>query len=172
MNKANNDFWQIIVVWIVIIILSIFIGLYLVVKKPERDRLKKQKEIQRQEWVKSLSKDMQRHGIKTIIIFMDTDNYYDILERGLVWQKVKKAYVNEKPVDLDTLYKKEHFVYKHCDNKYYKIVAAGIDMVRYEFGKEIIETTRLFGVETKGRFKYSPKKIYVRYSKYLPRCWD
>ena len=173
MFKQNDDSWEIVMVWIIIFIIALFATLIIVVKKPKWDKIEKEKKIHRREWLISWSNDMQKHGIKSITFFMDIKNPINTNSRSGIWERVIRTYVNRKKANIDTLYGINRFVYKHCDNNYYMLIAAEVDMVRYEFGNNITTIERSFGVNAKSTNSvYIKDYAYRKLKHYLPKCWD
>lgn len=161
MSNENDEFWQMFLVYAVIIVVGGIILLYVLVKKPEIDKLRKIKNIENIERCRKRFDDMKQHGIKTITIFVDLKEFHDTNSRYGLWHRVLSVYVNRKRIDIDKLYRKEDFIYKHCDNKYYCLTSAGVAIVGYDFGKEIKET-----------LCYTQKKNQMKLRHYLPKCWD
>ncbi len=127
-------------------------------------------------------KDLIRHGIHSIAIVTNKD-WKSTHERSGGWSSVKKVYVNNKPINPDSLYMKDKFIYKYCGRYYilydrsYRInlyynPCEGIDSIVFYFAdicfKEIYDT--------RGRIKQRLTPAFFKNSNMnelkdrLPKC--
>jgi len=134
----------------------------------------KEREIRQQDWYKRWIKRFKDKGIKTISFVLDDKYISKFNEHGSYWRRVEKVYVNNKKINPDSLYRKEDFIVRNCDNMYYYFTYDDVDSVIYQF----YPAQLLLEKKTGKNSYYRENKVINKtrdnslYKIYLPRCWD
>jgi len=82
----------------------------------------------------SWKKEFHSEGIKNIVLVFNFDTF--AVKGGDIsryWKKVKKVYVNNKLITPDKLYRKNDFIYTHCNENYALLINKDIDSIVYKF---------------------------------------
>ncbi len=159
------------ILYIIITLLGIYFVFYLIVPSEEtimkRERLDAEA---KNRWIKSF-KD---RGINTISFALNREYMSEVIDHGDRWRRIDRIYVNNIPIAPDSLYNKEEFIIKNCDNLYYILSGGNIDSVIYQFSpKKLFLEHRiddnLFSVSDNLIIN---KSLNIKYKRYLPKCWD
>ena len=170
----NNKFLSFIpkeFLYMILVFLRIYIFLYLIAPSKkniiESERLGGEA---KKRWIKSF-KD---RGINTISFKLNSEYMSEVINHGDRWRRIDRVYVNNILIAPDSLYNKEEFVIKNCDNFYYILSGGNIDSVIYQFSpkKMFLEhriDDNLYSVSDNLIIE---KSLNIKYKRYLPKCWD
>lgn len=163
-DKSPVDYSEVPVPFVIVsvVIFLLFVIAYFL-KKPEIDRGNQLIIEQNDE----LIKDLVSKGIINIKIFLDRDIKSKTDFGEIYWYKIDSIYVNDIEIDMDSLYRKEDFIYKNCDGNYYfthlTIENNPVEYVFYPENKRQLNE--------KGD-RVSRKMVNEMDSKFLPKCFD
>lgn len=162
-NKSQVDYSEVPVPFVIVsvVVFLVFVLAYFI-KKPEIDRFEQSKIEQNNELVN----DMVSKGILKLKFVLNLNAKYSINIGAICWFKVDSVLVNDSYLSIDSLYRKECFIYRNCDGNYYYLVnenLANIEEYNFEYGKRKLN-------EAGG---WVCRKVSHEYSKeYLPKCFD
>ncbi|HHH53062.1 MAG TPA: hypothetical protein ENK91_05340 [Bacteroidetes bacterium] len=87
------------------------------------------------------------------------------------WKKVKKVYVNNQLITPDKLYRKNDFIFAHCNENYALLTNKDIDSIVYKFPPVDIYEEYVKGkLINKSSTFYSKRRYHKKYKEALPEC--
>lgn len=148
-------------------VIVIFLYFLTNVTKDRREKENKERIEAKKRWFKGF----ENRGILNFSLVLDDIYKRNPISHGSGWRRVSKVYVNNHRIDMDSLYDKDEFIIKNCDNNYYYFCGNDIDSVNYILSRKKIKhyiKKRLYSINQ----IIMRKSLNIKYRDHLPQCWD